>query len=77
MNIKEKTIKVISELTPQNEINNDSRLVEDLGIDSLNMVLLLINIETAFSFSLKEEDMNPYKLVTVNDVILLVKRYYE
>lgn len=75
MDRKEKVIEIIRELTSQGEINDDSKLVEDLSIDSLNMVLLLINIETAFSFALKEDDMNPYKLITVNDVINLVERY--
>lgn len=75
MDRKEKVIEIIRKLTSQSEINDNSKLVEDLSIDSLNMVLLLINIETAFSFTLKEDDMNPYKLNTVNDVVELVERY--
>ncbi len=72
----EKTVKgLISELCNGAEINDDHTLIEDLGFDSLNMVILLVNIEEALGIMLDEADMNPYDLITVRDVLNLVEKY--
>ena len=39
------------------------------------MVTLLLEIENEFEIELKEEDMNPYELIYVCDVVNLVKKY--
>lgn len=75
MNIEEKVYEIIEKLCGSTVGENSLRLREDLGFDSLNMVLLLIEIETEFSIKLNESDMNPYALRTVDDVILLVRGY--
>ena len=50
-------------------------LVGDLGLDSLKMVMLLVMIEDSFEIELDESDMNPFALITVEDVIDLVAKY--
>ena len=75
MNILMETKKIITELTGLNKIKKCSSLQEDLGLDSLAMVSLLIRIEEQFDIELDESDMNPYDLTTVEDVILLIKKY--
>ena len=39
------------------------------------MVTLLIMVEDGFNIVLDESDMNPFDLLTVNDVIALVNKY--
>ena len=68
-------INIIKELSGFERIENASLLVDDLGLDSLAMVMLLINVEDTFDIQLKESDMNPFELKSVNDVINLVYKY--
>lgn len=46
-------------------------------MDSLAQVTLLLALEDEFGFVLKENDMDPYALVTVADVEALAGRYEE
>lgn len=69
-------IKVIlSELSGTDNIELENELKNDLGLDSLQMVTLLIMIEDSFKIILDESDMNPFDLVTVSDVIALIEKY--
>lgn len=73
--VKEKVMGVIENLcgiTPENE---EARLLEDIGFDSLRMVMLLLEIEETFGIELDESDLNPFKLITVKDVINLAEKY--
>jgi len=47
-----------------NNVTNDTRLIEDLGLDSLSIMLFAMEIEAAFGFRFTE----PVKFVTVGDV---------
>lgn len=75
MEIKEKVEKIIWELSPQDSINLDDKLQDDLGLDSLSMVMLLMEIEDEFEIEIDESDMNPYDLITVADAVDLIKKY--
>lgn len=71
----EEVKRILSELSGEEIIENDSSLQGDLMLDSLAMVTLLINIEEAFNIELDESDMNPFDLNTVQDLITLVQKY--
>ena len=73
--IKENVIEIIRDISEKEEIQETDRLEADVGLDSLKMVMLLIDIEEGFVIELDEGDMNPFDLQTVNDVIKLVERY--
>lgn len=45
-------------------VSEETRLVEDLGLDSLSVMLFAMEIEAAFDFRFTE----PVKFVTVGDV---------
>lgn len=77
MNISEKVIEIIKELSGAENITETNNLREDAMLDSLNMVMLLVEIEEVFEIELDESDMNPIDLVTVEDVVKLVKKYCE
>ena len=49
------------------EITMDTRFVEDLGVDSLDMVELIQNLEEEYSVEFDAEDMSELK--TVGEVI--------
>ncbi len=73
--IKDKVIEVLTELSGTENISLENHLQNDLGLDSMLMVTLLIEIEEKFEIELNESDMNPFDLNTVQDVIALVEKY--
>ena len=71
----DKVIKILSELSGIKEIKLDDKLQGDLGLDSIQLVTLLIMIEETFQIVLNESDMNPFDLLAVSDVVDLVDKY--
>ena len=75
MNLEEKIGEILFELSGVEATNNNASLQADLALDSLAMVMLLIEIEEEFGIELEESDMNPFELNTVQDIIDLVSKY--
>lgn len=75
MKVREKISEILSELTGIDTIDLEDGLQEDLGLNSIQMVTLLIMIEDNFNIFLDESDMNPYDLVYVYQVVDMVKKY--
>lgn len=75
MEIKLKVKKILRNLIGIDDFSEESSLIKDLGIDSLGLVTLLIEIEDSFGIELEESDMNPFDLISVSDVIDLVQKY--
>ena len=76
MNEVEKQVAEVLEELCLTKIEDTSKtLLGDLAMDSLRMVMLLVTLEDTFEIELDESDMNPFALITVQDVIELVKKY--
>lgn len=71
---KEKLLKVLTELSGKKGIKMTDKL-ESLGLDSLAMITMIINLEDAFEVEFDEKDMNPYNFETVKDVLNMVDKY--
>jgi acyl carrier protein len=56
---------------PAEQIVPEARLVEDLGLDSLDAVELAIAVERKFNIEVPEEELT--KLKTVADMLALVE----
>lgn len=68
--------KVIEILANQLQIDPDmidgnTKIMEDLGADSLDVVEMLMAMEEIFGFSVPDEDVE--ELITVNDVVAYVE----
>lgn len=72
--IKERVIIVIAERTDYDvaEVKEDTNLSEDLGMDSLEKTLLLMDFENEFSIKINDEEVE--KVNTVSDCITLVEQ---
>lgn len=70
-----KVKEILSDIVGIDNFHESSYLIKDLGIDSLGLVTLLIEIEDSFGIKLDESDMNPFDLILVSDVIDLVQKY--
>lgn len=68
-NIAEEVKKLISESisVDASEITEQSRFVDDLGADSLDIVELIMAMETKFSIEIPDEDAQ--KIKTVGEAI--------
>lgn len=75
MNIEKAVIKILTELSGNENIRPEDTIQQDVGLDSFGMVSLLIKLEEELSIELKESDMNPFDLITVLDVIALAEKY--
>ena len=57
----------------KDKIKADSKLIEDLGADSLDMVEMLMTLEEEFGISIPDEDaMN---LKTVGDIVTYIESH--
>lgn len=73
--IKESIYKILSDLSGMEVNESQSKLVDDIGFDSLMLVTMLLEIEEKLDIELDESDMNPYDLITAGDVIAMAERY--
>ncbi|MBQ9795603.1 MAG: acyl carrier protein [Clostridia bacterium] len=72
--MEEKIVELIAEklCKKKEQITSASRLVEDLGADSLDVVELIMAFEDEFGVSLPDEDIA--KMKTVGDVINYINK---
>lgn len=67
--MQEKVIKLISEATKieESKINMETNFVDDLNLDSLDIVELMMKMEDEFGVEIPEEDAEGLK--SVKDVV--------
>lgn len=75
MEIIDKVKVILSELSGIETVCLEHELQSDLGLDSLQMVTLLMMLEETFQIVLDESDMNPFDLIKACHVVDLVKKY--
>lgn len=65
--------KVLVSTTNVNEslVSQEAKLKEDLGIDSLDSVELVLELETQFDVRIEDEELQ--SLVTVGDIVKLIE----
>lgn len=59
----------------EDEITMDSSFIDDLGADSLDIVELIMALETEFDIEISDEDAE--KVATVGDVVDYIKAHVE
>lgn len=72
--MEEKIIELIAEklCKKKEQVTMTSRLVEDLGADSLDVVELIMSFEDEFGVSLPDEDIATMK--TVGDIVNYINK---
>ena len=71
--LKDAIVKVLK--IDASELDLETRFVEDLGADSLDMYQIAMNFEEVFDVSFSEVDLK--QVVTVNDAYELLKNFKE
>ncbi len=72
--MKDKVIKLISDATKIDiaKINMETSFVDDLNLDSLDIVELMMKMEDEFGVEIPEEDAEGLK--TVKDIVLYLEK---
>lgn len=69
------TVKsVIRAVCGAEEMEEDSFLKEDLGLDSLSLVEVLAEIEDKLSIEFDSDFLNPDELLQVSDLVVLIRK---
>lgn len=69
--LKEAIVKVLK--IDAGELSLETRFVEDLGADSLDMYQIAMNLEEIFDVSFDEADLK--QVITVNDAYEMLKEF--
>ena len=69
--LKEAIVKVLK--IDAGELSLETRFVEDLGADSLDMHQIAMNLEEIFDVSFDEADLK--QVITVNDAYEMLKEF--
>ncbi|MGX9339355.1 MULTISPECIES: phosphopantetheine-binding protein [unclassified Mycoplasma] len=72
MNFKELVFNELKKHTKK--IFNNETLIKDLDIDSLDLVLLVSDIEVKLKIEIKDEEL--IKLKTIGDIIYIIEQKY-
>lgn len=75
--MKTQVNEILKEKSFCDNITAELKLNEDLGLDSLNMVELMVELEERFNIEIDESDLDPAALQTVEQVYALVAKYVE
>lgn len=73
--MKEKANEILKKKSFCDEITSELKLREDLGLDSLNMVELMVEIEDKYNIEIEESDLDPAALQTVSQIYDLIEKY--
>ena len=75
MSIIKKIIKSnLSKISKKKKISEKTKILEDLGLDSLDYVKLLLAVEKALKTKVLEEGVDWSKVVTVSQLAKLFKK---
>lgn len=75
MNIEESVLKVVEEnLEGDFKVTIKSRLVDDLGADSFNIMMIIAGLEDEFSIEISEDEF--FGIETVGDIVDKIKLFF-
>ncbi len=73
IDIKKELLKQI-EIKTKKKVSLSSNL-KDIGIDSLELLDQVVNIEKKLNIQINDDDL--FGLKTINDVVVLLEKYYK
>lgn len=69
----EKVIEILSEFTEfkSEDMNKDTKLIADLGLNSLDVVNVVVEFEDEFDIEIPDEDIR--ELQTIGDIVEFIE----
>ena len=75
--MKEVVNAILKEKSFCEKITSELTLGADLGLDSLNLIELIVELEERLHIEINESDLDPASLQTVGQVYALEEKYTE
>lgn len=72
--MKEKIIKILSELRPEFDFTEDVDFIEEGMLDSFDVVTLVSDLDSTFGISIDGMDILPENFASVDAIVELLKR---
>jgi acyl carrier protein len=72
--MKDQILAILQKVTPKADGYNGEHLIDDLGMDSLDIMNLVAELENAFAIDFELDDIDPGKFATLDTVTALVER---
>ena len=66
--------EILEEIVPFEDVNDETRLLEEEIIDSLTLVYLINEIEEKTGIHITEEEVKPENFICVNSIVELLNR---
>ena len=74
--LMERIRKCINDICPFKEcLDENARLIEDIGIDALKLASVVVGIENEFGITFDDGDLDPSRLTTIKELVHLVVKY--
>lgn len=67
--------EVIIDAVGGDSVTAEQELKTDIGLDSLSLVAVIVGLEEKFGIEFDESDLDPSKIVRVQDLVELVGKY--
>ena len=68
--ILERIIALFARMTEETDITEDSEIIDDLGISSMDILFLISSMEEEFGVKISEKAVR--KMITVGDVVDII-----
>lgn len=75
--VYEKILTILEEFVTVQDIRPEARLKEDLGLDSMELVRLILELNQAFGIQIKSTEMIPQHFADIESVRLLITQKQE
>lgn len=67
--------KLLRQLCSLEDITPSMSIIEDIGMDSLSVVLFIVDLENELNVLINDSDLDPASLITVSDLYELATKY--
>ncbi len=75
MNLEEKVLAVVSKnIETKQDLDLSKKLIDDLGVDSLDTLMIINGLEDEFGIAINEEDFKDIK--TIGDIVTALRQKY-
>jgi acyl carrier protein len=72
--MKERVLEIMRKVTPKMSAYNGEHLLDDIGLDSFDIISLISELEQAFSIEFEVDDVQAENFQTLDTVVDLVQR---
>lgn len=75
-NLKQKTKSIVSDILPDIEAGgiDDNIDIFNLGLDSINVMALISNLQEAFDFKLEIDELNFENFQTISTIVEMIEK---